>query len=83
MFTDGSVLWSKQTGKPDIWSTPRLDQDGRLFIGAFDGHMYALDSLTGDELWRVKIGAPIVSSTLITSRYRQLTPWEIAANKLN
>ncbi|XP_002737509.2 uncharacterized protein LOC100370566 [Saccoglossus kowalevskii] len=76
--TDGALIWSKQTGKKDVWCTPRLDNDGRLFIGAFDEHMYALNATTGEEIWKTKIGAPIIGSPLITSKYRQLTPWEIA-----
>lgn len=32
--------------------------DGRLFRGANDGRVYALDAATGRELWNVRLGSP-------------------------
>lgn len=37
--------------------------DGRLFRGANDGRLYALDAATGRELWNVAIGDPATGKT--------------------
>ncbi|XP_070560885.1 uncharacterized protein [Ptychodera flava] len=68
--SDGKILWTVQTEEKEngIWSSPRFSKDGqRLFIGAFDGHMYCLKSKNGEILWKTMIGQPIVSSVLTSN----------------
>lgn len=36
--------------------------DGRVFLGAADGKMYALDAATGKEAWAFETGGPIMGS---------------------
>lgn len=43
--------WSFSTdGK--IYSSPALAQDGTVYIGSDDGHLYALDPDNGEEIWK-------------------------------
>lgn len=35
--------------------------DGIIYIGSPDGHIYALDQKSGNEFWRYKTGAPVLS----------------------
>lgn len=39
-----------------IWRRAAWDEAGRLYFGADDDHLYALDLGTGDRLWRVRLG---------------------------
>jgi len=44
------LRWTFKT-KDMIKSSPAIG-DGRVFIGSYDGHLYALDIKTGKEIWR-------------------------------
>ena len=36
----------------DFWLSSPLVQDGRVYFGSSDHHVYALDATTGEEIWR-------------------------------
>jgi outer membrane protein assembly factor BamB len=38
---------------------------GTLVVGSEDGRLYAVDSVTGNQLWTVDTGAPITSSPAV------------------
>jgi polyvinyl alcohol dehydrogenase (cytochrome) len=48
------LKWRHQIGAP-IQSTPLVIGD-TLFVGAWDGHYYGLDSSTGDQKWKYDAG---------------------------
>lgn len=48
---DGRLLWSSPTLQPENVYTPPVLADGRLFIVARDGSLYALDATSGAILW--------------------------------
>jgi outer membrane protein assembly factor BamB len=49
---DGEQIWQKRLNA-GIYATPALNQDGsRLFVGTFQGSIYALDTETGEIIWR-------------------------------
>lgn len=62
---DGTVRWRAATDTVGrgIHGTPAV-ADGRVYIGAYDGILYAFDAQTGDELWTTKLGGSIGSSPL-------------------
>lgn len=42
------------------WLTsPALGTDGTIYVGSSDGHLYALDELTGTAKWKFAAGGPI------------------------
>jgi outer membrane protein assembly factor BamB len=45
------VKWQKNIG--GIFESPLLDS-GVLYFGSYDGKMYALDALTGEEKWNIQ-----------------------------
>lgn len=51
--TEGAGLRSGDFGydRRTVQSSPAV-ADGRVFVGARDGHLYALDAATGERLWR-------------------------------
>ena len=49
MKPDGTLLWTYSTGHT-VRSNPAI-ADGVVYIGSTDGHIYALDALTGDLIW--------------------------------
>lgn len=52
------VIWTFNTGNR-LWSKPLL-ADGKLYQGALDHKLYAIDAATGKELWRFEgASAPI------------------------
>lgn len=60
---DGTVRWTYPAGAPILY-TAAINQN-RVFVGAHNGHLYALDLLTGTKLWEARVpkgigGAPLV-----------------------
>ncbi len=51
-----------------VGSTPTVSDDGStVFVGSYDGNVYALDALSGAELWRFTTSGPVYSSTAYAS----------------
>ncbi len=42
-----------------IYAAP-LVEGGRIYFGAYDGFVYALDAASGNEVWRFDTGGPVV-----------------------
>ncbi|HLX84728.1 MAG TPA: PQQ-binding-like beta-propeller repeat protein [Terriglobales bacterium] len=61
----GGVKWAFKAGGP-IVASPAI-ADGVVYIGAMDGHLYALDQETGKEKWNFKSRMPIASSPAVTA----------------
>jgi len=60
---DGEVVWTErveETGR-GIHGTPAV-ANGVVYIGAYDGALYAFDLETGERYWRTKLGDAIGSS---------------------
>jgi outer membrane protein assembly factor BamB len=48
----GEPLWQKSiTGHGGLQTSTPAYGDGRIFVATFDGYLFAVDVLTGDELW--------------------------------
>jgi outer membrane protein assembly factor BamB len=58
-----SVRWSRET-EDAIWASPAI-ADGTLYVGSYDGHLYALSTETGDVLWRYRTGDRIDGSPAV------------------
>lgn len=52
---DGRLRWKVVTGG-EIKGDPVVDDEGRCFVGSFDGHLYALDAASGEILWKRRVG---------------------------
>jgi outer membrane protein assembly factor BamB len=61
----GGVKWTFKAGGPIVTSPAVVD--GVVYIGAMDGHMYAIDQQTGKEKWNFKSRMPIGSSPAIAN----------------
>ncbi len=61
--SDGEQLWTADTEAPSrgIHGTPTVAGD-TVYVGAYDGALYALDRETGERRWRVRLGGSIGSS---------------------
>lgn len=60
---DGTVQWTAETeaGSRGIHGTPAI-ANGAVYIGAYDGALYAFDLVDGTRLWRASLGDAIGSS---------------------
>jgi outer membrane protein assembly factor BamB len=59
----GGVKWTFKAGGP-IVTSPAI-AGGVVYIGALDGHLYAIDQDTGKERWNFKSHMPIASSPAV------------------
>jgi peptide/nickel transport system substrate-binding protein len=59
------TLWSFNTGHY-VWSSPAV-ASGKVYIGAYDGKVYCLDSLTGANIWSLAIGDIVRSSPAVAN----------------
>ncbi len=52
------LIWARKAASP-INGFNAILADGTLFVGADDGHLYALDARTGETRWVFDAGAPL------------------------
>jgi len=51
-------------GDEFVWSSPAV-ADGVVFVGSYDGILYALNASTGAKIWQRRTGGPIWSSPAV------------------
>lgn len=51
-ISTGDIVWYYQTG--DVVHTVPSVYKEKIFVGSFDGHVYALNNLTGQLIWKFK-----------------------------
>ncbi len=56
--------WKFKTGGY-VTSSPTVS-DGVIYVGSYDGHLYAVDAKTGKEQWKFKTGKSIYSSPSVS-----------------
>jgi eukaryotic-like serine/threonine-protein kinase len=59
----GGVKWRVQTGGA-VRSSPAVTAT-RIFVGSGDGHLYAIDRLTGKVVWRFDAGGAVDASPAV------------------
>jgi hypothetical protein len=57
LISDGSLLWSYQTGYW-VYSSPAIGSEGRVYVGSLDSRIYGLNS-TGSLLWSYQTGSGV------------------------
>ena len=72
---DGRIAWNFRTSNPlplrwgfesgETWLSSVTISGGVAYVGARDGHLYALDAGTGKERWRYRAGARIYSTPAV------------------
>ncbi len=58
-----SIRWSYRTDDA-VWASPVV-ADGTLYIGSYDGHLYAISTETGELKWRYRTGDRIDGSPAV------------------
>jgi outer membrane protein assembly factor BamB len=61
--SEGFLNWKYET-EGAITSTPALSNDGVLYVGSWDDHLYAFNASTGQLLWKRNAGGTIASSPI-------------------
>jgi hypothetical protein len=61
---DGEELWHTSLGST-IETTPAV-AFGKVFVGADDGNLYALNAASGKVLWKYSTGGPIIASPIVS-----------------
>lgn len=59
----GELIWKFKTAGP-VASSPALDEDGRIYFGSNDGHVYSLET-DGSLRWKVRTGSIVSSSPFV------------------
>jgi len=64
---DGELHWKTKLGKFGglIWSTPALGEDGTVYVGTLDDHLFAVNGNDGEILWNFYAEGSIFSSPAI------------------
>ena len=56
---NGRIKWVFTAGNLFFDSNPAVLEDGRVFIGCYDGYIYCINAKNGEELWRYKTNGEI------------------------
>lgn len=63
---NGTKKWSiKVRAGQSVTSSPAVDIEGICYIGASDGHVYAIDAENGYSVWKCRTNGPIYSSPAV------------------
>jgi outer membrane protein assembly factor BamB len=62
-------------GGDAIWGSPALVQ-GTVYIGSYDGHVYAIDASSGAEQWRFDAGGIVDSSPTVAGETLYVGSWD-------
>ncbi len=70
---DGSTKWvyeiaASSNEDPRIYSSPAMDLDGALYVGAGNNQLLALNSETGELIWNFETWGPVDSSPAIDAQ---------------
>ena len=60
----GDLNWESDVLGEKLWTTPVI-QDDAVYISTFDGHIYALSTSDGSQLWAFKADQGFVSSPVL------------------
>ena len=60
----GAKKWEFQTGR-SIFSSPAIGSDGTVYVGSWDGKVYALNGSTGAKKWEFQTEGRVGSSPAI------------------
>jgi len=61
--TNFQVLWTHPFQPEKVFpQVQAIVYGGKVFVGTEMGNMYALDAQTGSQVWKYKVGAPIMNS---------------------
>ncbi len=63
-----SIIWSYTTGDMVMLSSPAV-ADGMVYVGSYDGKLYALNAKTGAFQWSYQTGYAVVSSPTVVRRH--------------
>jgi len=74
----GKILWDAHLPAGSE-SSPALSPGNVLYLGGFDGYLYALDALTGRLRWRSFIGSAVTASPLVVQGTAQT--WVIVVSQ--
>jgi outer membrane protein assembly factor BamB len=61
----GAVRWRRRIGPSE--TSPLVD-DGRVYVGDWNGWVYALDAKSGQELWRFRTGGEVKGALALSGR---------------
>jgi len=59
----------------DFWLSSPLVQDGRVYFGSSDHHVYALDAITGQEAWRFEADDSIHAAPALSDGRLFIATW--------
>lgn len=70
--TRGTLLWKRSLGTPlpydwgfDYYTGSVMVENGQLYVGSADGHLYSLEAKSGKELWKFKTDGIIRSTPAV------------------
>jgi outer membrane protein assembly factor BamB len=70
----GAELWSTPTGS-SIDSSPAV-ANGVIYVGSWDGNVYAFDAASGAKLWTGAIGDVVISSPAVANGMVYVGSWD-------
>lgn len=69
-ISDGSLIWQRHFPG---WVYPPARSGDLIFTGGSDGHLWAIDRLTGEVQWSLELGQEMVSSPIATAEKHIVT----------
>jgi outer membrane protein assembly factor BamB len=63
--SSGTLKWSKNLGT-SIFSSPAIDSNGLIYVSAFDGYFYCIESISGNIIYSYNININTLNYSSVT-----------------
>ncbi|MHC3436752.1 outer membrane protein assembly factor BamB family protein [Natrialbaceae archaeon A-gly3] len=77
----GDETWRFETDSM-VYSSPTV-ADGTVYVGSWDGHVYALDAASGEEVWTFETGKRVRSSPTVADGTVYIGGWDASVYALD
>ena len=74
-------MWNHTVGG-EVVSSPAI-ADGLVYVGSYDGKVYALNSMTGGYIWSYATGGMVVSSPAISNHVVYVGSYDHMSTRLD
>lgn len=79
--SDWTIRWRFDTDF-GVWSPPQIVED-RLIFSSLNHNLYAVDPLTGDELWRADLQGAVTSAPVLSNEFLYVGSFANRIYKIN
>lgn len=77
----GDIEWSVDL--PDFVTVTPTVADGTIYVGCWDGYLYAIDAADGSQEWRYELGTPVTGDASVADETVYIGDWDATLHAIS